>query len=85
MALDFPDDGIGIAEFLGRAGVINRQTRARTGKTQSDRAADFAASAGHQGGAASQAERSERIEHLGTPKTRLGSQHFAIRNGEGKF
>jgi hypothetical protein len=59
--LNFPDDGSGIAEFLGRACMMNRQACARAGKTQGDRTTDFAAGAGHQGGAARDAERGKWI------------------------
>jgi hypothetical protein len=82
--LDFPDDVGGIAEFFVRAGVMNGQACPRAGKTQGDRAPDFAAGAGNQGGAASQAERGEGIEHVGTPSARSGGQHLAVSNGEGK-
>jgi hypothetical protein len=55
--LDFLNDGGGITILLGRTGVMNGETRPGTGKPQGDRAADLASSAGHQGGAAVDAER----------------------------
>ena len=47
---------------------MDGETRARAGKAQRNRATDFAAGAGHQGGAAGQSERVEGVVgHDGTP------------------
>jgi hypothetical protein len=80
--LDLPNDGGGITGFLGRARVMDGQARACTGKTQGDRATDFAAGAGHQGGAAGHAERGKGVGHGGTPRTRLDNQHSEAGDGK---
>jgi hypothetical protein len=71
--LDLPDDGRGIAEFLGCVGVMNGEARAGTGKTDGDRAPDLATSARHQGSAASQAEWGKGIGHCRTPRVGLAA------------
>ena len=64
---DFRHHGGGIAGFLGGAGMMHRDARASPGQDQRDGAADFAAGAGHQGGAAVQAKRGEGVGHDACP------------------
>jgi hypothetical protein len=63
---------------------MDGQARARAGETQRDRATDFPAGAGDQGGAAGQAEGGEGVGHAGTPRTRSGRGYVAGSEGEGK-